>query len=305
MADIDSGRAHDLALRFSVEHYTNNYGDLFGKVDAVIIATPPHTHSGLTMDFLRHGIHVLCEKPLAYTVEDAELMLDESRKTGVHLAVGMTRRMFGGNKLVKDLIRSDTIRKVIGDVTRVDAEEGGEFNWPVTTAFLVRKQTAIHGQLFHSGIHLVDTLNWWFGRMDLLDYLDDGYNGLESESTVHARFTSMMPSVDATIKISSIRPLRNTILIEGTRGKIEVPLSEFESEVIYVWSGGKRHVVAFDTSIPYKNPVIHFADQLSLFCDSIMSAHRLYATPEEAVTTLEFINECYAVRGLIFNSWQM
>ncbi len=59
-----------------------------GEVDAVYIATPNASHRNLTEMAARHGVHVLCEKPLAVTAEDCESMIIEAEKHKVYLMVG-------------------------------------------------------------------------------------------------------------------------------------------------------------------------------------------------------------------------
>jgi len=71
-------------------------------VDAVIVATPPESHSDLAMTALRNGKHVLVEKPLTRSVEEARHLVDEARRQGLTLMVGHT---FLFNPAVKELKR--------------------------------------------------------------------------------------------------------------------------------------------------------------------------------------------------------
>lgn len=59
-------------------------------VDAVIIATPPQTHGQLALKALRYGKHVLVEKPLATSLAEARMLVDEARRLNVKLMVGHT-----------------------------------------------------------------------------------------------------------------------------------------------------------------------------------------------------------------------
>ncbi len=70
-----------------------NYKDMLsdGGFEAVVIATPLLTHGPITMDCLNAGYHVLCEKTMAYTVEDCEGMINASKKNGLVLAIGHQR----------------------------------------------------------------------------------------------------------------------------------------------------------------------------------------------------------------------
>ena len=81
VADADTGRARAVAERFGVEAVAD-YRDLLEAVDAVAIATPTSTHHEVTRRCLDSGIHVLLEKPLATTMEEARDLVElaESRK---------------------------------------------------------------------------------------------------------------------------------------------------------------------------------------------------------------------------------
>ena len=62
------------------------------KPDAVIIATPLHEHAHITIDALKSGCHVLCEKSLAKTIDDSIAMVKAHKETGKNLLIGHQRR---------------------------------------------------------------------------------------------------------------------------------------------------------------------------------------------------------------------
>jgi predicted dehydrogenase len=66
--------------------------ELFGRVDAVVIAVPTRLHHPLGMEFLGRGIHVLMEKPLAATLAEADELLKAARQHGAVLQVGHVER---------------------------------------------------------------------------------------------------------------------------------------------------------------------------------------------------------------------
>jgi len=71
-----------------------NYHDLLDcpDVDAVIIATPNHTHGEIALRALKKGKHVFCEKPLAITLEECDEIIETTAKTGKVLQVGLELR---------------------------------------------------------------------------------------------------------------------------------------------------------------------------------------------------------------------
>jgi predicted dehydrogenase len=69
-----------------------DWRDLLGKVDMVSIATPTETHCDIACAFLEKGVHVLVEKPIALTLDEADRMLSAAKTAGAKLMVGQLER---------------------------------------------------------------------------------------------------------------------------------------------------------------------------------------------------------------------
>jgi predicted dehydrogenase len=69
-----------------------SYQDLLGEVDAVSVVTPTASHGEIALEFLRAGAHVLVEKPVTETVEQARALIDAARVAGRVLQVGHLER---------------------------------------------------------------------------------------------------------------------------------------------------------------------------------------------------------------------
>ena len=70
----------------------SNWRDLIDTTDVVSIATPTETHSEIACAFLEKGVHVLVEKPIASTLEEADRMIAAAKKSGARLMVGQLER---------------------------------------------------------------------------------------------------------------------------------------------------------------------------------------------------------------------
>jgi predicted dehydrogenase len=91
--DIDAGRAAALADRHGAR-VAESLDELFGAVDVVDVCTPTHLHAEVAIAAARAGRHVICEKPMARTLADAEAMLAAARDAGVRLFVAHVVRFF-------------------------------------------------------------------------------------------------------------------------------------------------------------------------------------------------------------------
>lgn len=91
--DVDAGRAAALADRHGAR-VAESLDELFGAVNVVDICTPTHLHAEVAIAAARAGRHVICEKPMARTLADAEAMLAAARDAGVRLFVAHVVRFF-------------------------------------------------------------------------------------------------------------------------------------------------------------------------------------------------------------------
>ncbi len=91
VSDITLERAEELASRLKTEPYSS-YRDLIGRVDAVSVVTPTETHSSIAFDFLSNGVDVLVEKPITISIEEAEGLVKEAKRTKRVLQVGHLER---------------------------------------------------------------------------------------------------------------------------------------------------------------------------------------------------------------------
>ncbi|MHC4479506.1 MAG: Gfo/Idh/MocA family protein [Planctomycetota bacterium] len=130
-----------------------------GELDGVIIASPHSVHYEQIVDSLRAGLHVLTEKPMASTSEDALSVIEEEKKAGRLVAIGYQRHAQGEFQFIRESIQSGRA----GQVQYVNAFQGQ--NWMAGTTGTWRQQREIScgGQLNDSGSHLIDAILWVTG----------------------------------------------------------------------------------------------------------------------------------------------
>ena len=89
--DLDPETAARVASDNSCAAFTD-WRDLLDKTDVVSIATPTETHAAVACEFLEKGIHVLAEKPIAISLDEADRMIAAAAKSGAKLMVGQLER---------------------------------------------------------------------------------------------------------------------------------------------------------------------------------------------------------------------
>jgi predicted dehydrogenase len=135
-------------------------------IDAVVVIVPSFLHAEVAIAALNRGLPVLCEKPMATTVEDANRMIQASKKAGKTLYIGFQKRLVPTTEKMHELVASGEIGQVefvSGNLFRgdwnpqswkyTDPKTGISTNW--------RYLTHTEGSaLLEDGIHELDSLNW-------------------------------------------------------------------------------------------------------------------------------------------------
>lgn len=91
VVDLDIDRAESIAGRLGTRAFSS-YGEILDMVDAVSIAVPTQSHFEVAGEFLRRGVHVLLEKPMTTTLEEADELIRIAREKGALLQVGHLER---------------------------------------------------------------------------------------------------------------------------------------------------------------------------------------------------------------------
>jgi predicted dehydrogenase len=104
IVDTFPGRAEEVAGPLETKVFPS-YSDLLGKVDAVSIATPTILHAEMGAQFLKEGIHVLVEKPISHTLEDADRLIQAARQNSRVLQIGHLERFNPAVMQLREIVR--------------------------------------------------------------------------------------------------------------------------------------------------------------------------------------------------------
>ena len=120
LCDVDTEYAAKTFKKYPKAKVYKDYRIMFDKqkdIDAVVIATPDHTHAVITMEAMRRGKHVFCQKPLTHTVYEARKITEAARKYKVQTQMGNQGHSWEHIRLLKEWIADGAI----GDVNEVHA----------------------------------------------------------------------------------------------------------------------------------------------------------------------------------------
>ncbi len=225
VCDIDAERARAISEQFHVPAFTDHRELLAaGLCDAVLIATPHYFHPPMSIDAMRAGKHVLCEKPIGvYTLQAEEANQVHAQHPELVYAVMFQMRMAGINKTVKALIQAGEI----GALTRVV--------W-INTDWL-RTQTYYDsggwratwsgeggGVLLNQAPHSLDLLQWLVGmpkRVRAHCHLGKGHRiEVEDDVTAYLEWENGATGVFLTSTLEA--PGTNRVELIGNSGRIVI-----------------------------------------------------------------------------------
>lgn len=171
--DVDKARVSAFATKHKIPGVFTSLDELFAKgdFDAVSNVTPDRWHAPITLQALRHGRHVLCEKPLAVCHADAEKMADAAKEAGVINMVNFSYRNNSCIHKAHELVQAGAL----GRIVHIDAayyqswlNQDAWGDWRETPAWLWRLSTAhgSRGTLGDIGVHLLDFASYPVGSIE-------------------------------------------------------------------------------------------------------------------------------------------
>ncbi|HUG52974.1 MAG TPA: Gfo/Idh/MocA family oxidoreductase, partial [Vicinamibacteria bacterium] len=227
----DPSKAAAAEAEFGVPCETD-YDALLARpdLDAVCICTPSGAHAAQTVAAARAGKHVLVEKPMALTLEDADAMIEAADGAGVRLGVALQRRTEPAYQAVRGAIAAGALGRLVMGLALVPYHRGQAYYdsaaWRGTWA-----QDG-GGALMNQGIHIVDLLLWFLGDVEEVQaHSATVAHAIEVEDNAVAtlRFKSgALGSIVATTAAAPGFPHR--VEVYGTRGGVQL-----EAEAVVRW----------------------------------------------------------------------
>ncbi|MDR7076969.1 putative dehydrogenase [Neobacillus niacini] len=293
VCDINEERALVVAEKYAVKACTN-YEELLsnGSVDAVSVCTPNYLHAPISIAALKSGIHVLCEKPMATSKDEAEAMIAAAKESGKKLMIAHNQRFVPSHQKARKLIEDGEIGKIYS--FRTAFGHGGPEGWSVEgkEGWFFQKEKAFVGAMGDLGVHKTDLLRYVLGEeitevgsfvetsaKDFADVDDNAVCVLKTESgiigTLAASWAYVSKEDNSTIIYGEKAILRleddptNSLVVQYANGEIvNYQLGKIQSN----GAGGQKNS--------------HVIDK---FVDSVVHDQEVLVTGEEGMKSLEVI----------------
>lgn len=189
-------------------------------VDLALVASPAGLHRSHIDTVLTHGGHVLCEKPLATSARDAAEVARLSERLDRIVMVGLTRRFFPSLATAAAMVA----RGELGDYVEFRCFEGSVYSWPVASDAPFSREIGGGGVLSDKGVHVLDSLLWLFGKMQVVRSEDDALaGGVEA----NCRISLEGDRARGVMQLSWDQQLANSLHITGASGDLFVAPNEF------------------------------------------------------------------------------
>ena len=299
--DVVESSAKSLGEEYQVP-WTTKLDDLLARpeVEMVTIATPAYTHLHLIEQAAQAGKAVLCEKPLAANLEDADGLIAACQKAGVPLATCFPLRYLGAAEWAKQLIHAGGLGKVIGVRLRNMGEKqdsywAGGFSGRTVTEWRKSKQASGGGVVITNLIHHID--------------LARAITGLEVSRACAELDTFVTPVEVEDLAVASVRYANGAIgLVEGsstffggTGGEWDIAFLGTKGQVRFALWGGRAEAYVTEPAagLPAREWVTReFEDSPHVeFYNALAAAVRASKTPpvtgEDGRKALEVVLAIY------------
>jgi UDP-N-acetyl-2-amino-2-deoxyglucuronate dehydrogenase len=161
--DSNSEKARQFANQQQCLFFTDYQNMLEqGEIDAVIIATPHYLHSEMTIQAFESGKHVLCEKPLAISIEEAKLVLAKrAAYKNLHYVVCYQNRFNPSYMKMKTMIDENHFGKLRGVKCELTWHRDGAYYDAAVWKGTIKEEGG--GVLINQAIHSLDAITWMIG----------------------------------------------------------------------------------------------------------------------------------------------
>jgi predicted dehydrogenase len=281
-------RARQVAVKHDIQHVYESYDALLADpdVDVIYNPLPNHLHHSWTLNALRGGKHVLCEKPLACNAAEAQEMADTAANAGLLLMEAFSYRFHPRSQRIKNMVAEGHIGRPCLIRSAFCFHIGEESLQSCDNARL--KPDMGGGALLDVGCYSVSVARWLLGTEPTHVQAQAVYHS--SGVDVHIIGTLRFPdSVLTTLEASFITALQQTYTVIGSEGAIELPHDAFipwEKDAVFTLrnkneEAGQEHRTPGADA--YQLMVEHFAG-------AVLEGEEPAFSPEESICNMHVLD---------------
>lgn len=206
VADLNEARAQAAKSKYGMAKAYADYRELLADpdVDAVSICTWNNMHAEMSIAALRAGKHVLVEKPLSRTVEEAERIRDAVRETGKILQVGFVRRYDENAQLMRHFIEQGELGEIYYAKASCLRRLGNPGGW------FADVNRSGGGPLIDLGVHVIDLCWYMMGRPKPVAVSGNTYGKLGNRA--HVQHLSFYKAADYDASVNTVEDLANALI---------------------------------------------------------------------------------------------
>jgi predicted dehydrogenase len=305
--DVDPARAARFAGRYGAA--ASHPDDLFGLgLDLVSVCTPHPTHEAVVTRAAAHGVHVLCEKPIATELGAAARMVAACEAAGVTLGVAFQRRFWPAARRIRAAIDDGTLGVPVLGHTSVLLHR--DTSYYTADAWRGTWEADGGGVLMTQAVHNVDLLQWYMGEAAEVTAAHAAFRHgtvIEVEDTAVATVRFASGGLATLAASTALTPALGTrVLLTGRTGA-SAELAEYPegSEArIDLWAvpGAETATAPFGTGLTADPPLSRIngalapfhAQLIADFADAVRRGRRPAVTGREAVKSLAILTAAYA-----------
>ncbi|MBB3593185.1 putative dehydrogenase [Rhizobium sp. BK529] len=176
VVDVTDGMAGEARERFGFEEASSDWRSVVNRpdIDVVDICTPNNVHAEIAIEAAKAGKHIICEKPLARTVDEARAMADAAKKAGVINMVAFNYRRTPAVALARKYIEEGRIGRILNFRGTYLQDWSADPDSPLSWRF--QKKIAGSGTVGDIGTHVVDLAHYLVGPIAEVIALTSTYN---------------------------------------------------------------------------------------------------------------------------------
>ena len=270
----DQGRSDAFAEAHGAKAAYTDLNDLLrdSRVDAVFVASPNSLHAPQSIQSANAGKHVLSEKPMAITVEDAVAMVRACRRKGVKLGIGFELRFHPAHLFARELVFQGAIGRIrLAQGQWARGERGATEHLPRTGLREWWEQPELVGDasvMMGMGVHVFDLMRFMLAE-DAVEVvaMTDGQTARQPLEHIASISLRMSGGTIASVLCGRLLPdTQNDFAIYGSDGRIT------GNETIWEGRFGKAEVVSAAvnrTEIFQYDYLANFVDELEDFSDAV------------------------------------